>query len=140
MNLIDYDIRTGKRIKRRKPFKTSTKKEALKRAGYKCQNPRCRINLRRSPHKKLGYVVEFDHWDNNPSNNSAKNCKVLCPTCHSQLTVLKKRKVRNLVGYGYKTIKKHSGVKRKKKKRGDAGKNRPKKPRGLLDGGWFKNF
>jgi ssDNA-binding Zn-finger/Zn-ribbon topoisomerase 1 len=117
----------------RKNFKVSTKREALENANYKCQ--KCKTKLRKSIHKKFGYVVEFDHWDNKPKNNKIRNCKVLCPTCHAQLTVIKKRKTRNIyTGLAeYKTIKKHSGVKRKRKVRSDKGKKKVKKSRNPYD-------
>ncbi|MEK6854615.1 MAG: HNH endonuclease signature motif containing protein [Nanoarchaeota archaeon] len=129
---LGWDVNSGEGRKKRKPFKTSTKREALKRAGYKCE--KCGNKLERSTNETYGYIVDFDHWDNNPSNNSLTNCKVLCLNCHRKLTALGKRKERDkMTGVvGYKTVKKFSGVKVRRKKRSDRGKKRRKRNSGSI--------
>ena len=36
-------------------------------------------------------VYDFDHKDNDRSNNSYSNCQALCPICHAIKTRKKKR-------------------------------------------------
>ncbi len=120
----EYNILTGRRIKRRKPFKMSTKKKEWNKAAgrdaddfkttSKCHNPKCRKRL---VWGKKGF--NFDHKDNNSSNNSQGNCYLVCCDCHDKHTVIKKKKVRNLITgnvVGHKTYKKKVGYKKKPKK------------------------
>ena len=60
---------------------------------------------------------EFDHKDNNPRNNSQKNCYLVCRTCHGKATKTEKRAVRGIFGevIEYKTIKRKVGYKKPKK-------------------------
>jgi 5-methylcytosine-specific restriction endonuclease McrA len=69
----------------------------------------------------------FDHKDNNPRNNSQKNCYLVCRNCHGKATKFGKRAIREpFFGaiVGYRTIKKKVGYKKPKKKgsRGGRGK------------------
>lgn len=53
-------------------------------------------------------TYNFDHKDNNPRNNSQKNCYLVCRNCHGKTTKIEKRAVREpFFGQviGYKTIK-----------------------------------
>jgi 5-methylcytosine-specific restriction endonuclease McrA len=36
----------------------------------------------------------FDHKDNNPANNSQKNCYLVCRNCHGKATKIGKRAIR----------------------------------------------
>ncbi len=59
---------------------------------------------------------EFDHKDNNPRNNSQKNCYLVCRNCHGKATKIEKRPVRDIFGgiTEYKTIKKKVSYKKPK--------------------------
>jgi hypothetical protein len=59
-------------------------------------------------------TYNFDHKDNNPRNNSQKNCYLVCRNCHGKATKIKKRAIRGIFGnvIGYKTIKKKVGYKK----------------------------
>ncbi|HUS99126.1 MAG TPA: hypothetical protein VMY59_02265 [Candidatus Thermoplasmatota archaeon] len=116
--------------KERKVFKTSTKKiEWMKAGGHKpelytdhkkfihtskCRNPRCKRKLTWSDRS-----YDFDHKDNNPANNSQKNCYLVCKVCHGKATVISKRKILNPYSknvIGYKTVKKKIGYKKTRRK------------------------
>jgi len=58
----------------------------------------------------------FDHKDNNPRNNSQKNCYLVCRNCHGKVTKIEKRAVRGIFGevVDYKTIKRKVGYKKPK--------------------------
>ena len=58
----------------------------------------------------------FDHKDNNPRNNSQKNCYLVCRNCHGKVTKIEKRAVRGIFGevIGHKTIKRKVGYKKPK--------------------------
>ena len=132
-----YDI-TGRRIgKKRKPFSIRKKKIEWMRAagrdpyGKFVKTSRCR-NYRRC-HTTLKWgdrTYDFDHKDNNSSNDSQKNCYLVCRNCHGHVTKTKKRKVRDrLTGLiRHQTIKMKVGykkVKRKKKKKSRRKKSNP---------------
>jgi len=100
--------KTGK--VKRKNFSAVTRKDALIRAKGKCMSCHRPLNAR---------STEYDHKDNNPANNSPKNCYVVCSNCHREHTVTTKRKVKGFLGetIGYKTVKKKVGYKARKRKR-----------------------
>ena len=113
--------------KRRKPFSINTKRiEWLLAAG---RNPQqyfetgkfyktsyCRKCKRRLIWKDGSY--EFDHKDNNPANNSQRNCYLVCKVCHGKATKTKVVKERLITGevIGYKTIKLKVGYKKTTKR------------------------
>jgi hypothetical protein len=109
--------------KKRKPFSIKTKKiEWMLAAGKNpytdkfVQISKCRECPR--PLKWGERTYDFDHKDNNPANNSQKNCYLVCKVCHGKVTVVKKRRTTGIFGQtvGYKTIKKKVGYKKPKKK------------------------
>lgn len=113
--------------KKRKPFSTKTKKiEWMLASGkrvYKkdgslnfVKTSRCRVC--KTPLTWGDRRYNFDHKDNNPANNSQKNCRLVCRNCHGTHTVIKKRKIKGFFGetVGYKTIKKKVGYKKPTKK------------------------
>lgn len=125
--------------KNRKAFKTSTKKKEWNKAtGREEDNFKSTSKCRKCKRKLIwgSRTYDFDHRDNNPANNSQKNCYLVCKVCHGKHTVIKKKKVRDkLTGMhiGYKTIKKKVGYKKskqkpKKKKR----KKRKRRQQGLF--------
>ena len=61
-------------------------------------------------------TYNFDHKDNNPRNNSQKNCYLVCRNCHGKATKIEKRAVRDMFGgiAGYKTIKRKVSYKKPK--------------------------
>ena len=58
----------------------------------------------------------FDHKDNNPRNNSQKNCYLVCRNCHGKATKIEKRAVRGIFGevVDYQTIKRKVSYKKAK--------------------------
>jgi hypothetical protein len=130
-----------KKISQRKHFKTSTRKMEWMSAGgrdplkwktnfvkkSKCRNRKCK-----NPHLKWGdRSYEFDHKDNNNSNNSQRNCYLVCRVCHGRATVIKKKKVRDRftgIVTGHKTIKKKVGYKKPSRKKSTKKKNTKRKP------------
>jgi len=113
--------------KKRKPFSTKTKKiEWMLASGQKVydksgklrfvKTSKCRVCKR--PLTWGDRTYDFDHKDNNPANNSQRNCRLVCKVCHGKHTVIKKRRVKGIFGdtVGYKTIKKKVGYKKPKKK------------------------
>jgi hypothetical protein len=73
----------------------------------------------RKCHRKLTWgdrTYEFDHKDNNKSNNSQKNCYLVCAICHRKATKIDKRAERDIFGNitGYKTIKRKVSYKKPK--------------------------
>jgi hypothetical protein len=61
-------------------------------------------------------TYNFDYKDNNPRNNSQKNCYLVCRNCHGQATKIDKRAVRDIFGgvAGYQTIKRRVSYKKPK--------------------------
>jgi ssDNA-binding Zn-finger/Zn-ribbon topoisomerase 1 len=51
-----------------------------------------------------GRSYEVDYIDNNPSNNSIKNCRVVCRICHAKHIVIRKKRETGFFGetVGYK--------------------------------------
>ncbi len=132
--------------KRRKNFTVATKKiEWMKAAGrdpdeyiknkkfYKTSKCRqCGLKLTWGDRR-----YDFDHKDNNSSNNSQKNCYLVCKTCHGGATKIEKQKVRDpFFGdvVGHKTIKRKVGYKKPKKTIKTAKKKTTKKEEDFF---WF---
>ena len=112
----------GRKVNRRRPFKTSTKKKEWNKAAGRAEDDfkttsKCRWKKERLVWGSRTY--DFDHRDNNSANNSQKNCYLLCKNCHGHLTVLEKQKDRDSFGNvtGYKTIKRKVGGKKSQKKK-----------------------
>jgi len=59
----------------RKDFEKRTKQAVLMQQNYQCN--RCGIFLR---------FRDFDHIDDDPSNNDYSNCQALCLNCHAEKT------------------------------------------------------
>ena len=61
-------------------------------------------------------TYNFDHKDNNPRNNSQKNCYLVCRNCHGKATKIEKRAERDIFGnvVGYKAYKRKIGYKKPK--------------------------
>jgi hypothetical protein len=122
--------------KRRRPFGIVTKRiEWLRAAGTENANrvllkyladgkvparmPRSKCRKCKKPLTWGSGTYDFDHWDNNSSNNSQKNCRLVCKNCHGGATKTKKIAERNpYTGevIRYRTIKLKVGYKRTPKK------------------------
>jgi len=113
--------------KKRKPFPMKRKKiEWMLASGKRAYNKdgssrfvktsRCRVC--KTPLTWGDRRYNFDHKDNNPANNTQKNCRLVCRNCHGKHTVIKKRRITGIFGQtvGYQTIKKKVGYKKPKKK------------------------
>ena len=61
----------------RKPFPEWVKQATLQNQDGKCKM--CNMPL-------SNYVAEYDHIDNNRTNNQPFNCQALCANCHSKKT------------------------------------------------------
>jgi hypothetical protein len=140
------EILYGTKPTKRKAFTISTKKiEWMKAGGHKPElytekgifykTSKCRNCPRKLTWGDRTY--DFDHKDNNPLNNSQKNCYLVCKVCHGKHTVIKKRKVRDpYLGHvvGHSTIKKKVGYKKPKKKKTTKKKTtRKKKQKDIWD-------
>lgn len=113
--------------KERKPFSTQTKKRVWMKAGghnpdnwrtglaktSKCMNPKCRGSVLKWGDK----TYDWDHKDNDHSNNRESNCYLVHTYCHRKATVIKKKAV---YSYGFRvgseTYKKKAEYKKAKKK------------------------
>ena len=128
---------TGKKSGKRKNFKLSTKKvEWNASAGRATDNFKTTSKCRKCPRRltwKDG-TYDFDHKNDNSSDNSQKNCYLVCKVCHGRVTKIGKRKVRTMLGVRYQTIKKKVGYKKPKKKPLKK-KSKPKerKPKSIFD-------
>jgi len=120
--------------KKRKPFTLRAKKTewmvAVGKNPYTdrfVKTSKCRQCKRSLQWGERTY--DFDHKDNNPSNNSQKNCFLVCKVCHGKHTVIKKRKVKGVLGQtvGYETVKKKVGYKKTKKTASKKKKRKRKK-------------
>ena len=67
----------------REPFSELVKQTTLQNQDDKCNM--CNMSLNK-------YVIEYDHIDNDKTNNQLSNCQVLCINCHS-------KKLRHARGY-----------------------------------------
>jgi len=113
----------GNKLNTRKPFKTSTKKiEWNRSAGRNDAEFKTTSKCRNCP-RKLQWGdkrYEFDHWDNNNSNNSQSNCRLVCLFCHTKNTNFKRIKQKDKytgIVIGHKTIKLKTGYKKLKKRK-----------------------
>ena len=77
--LFYFLIKSRKRFAIRQYFSSEIKSQILKEQNYKCAG--CKKSLN---------VYDFDHIDNDRSNNDYNNCQALCPICHA----LKTRKMK----------------------------------------------
>ena len=77
--LLYFLIKSRKRFAIRQYFSNEMKSQILKEQNYKCAG--C---------KKFLNIYDFDHIDNDRSNNDYNNCQALCPICHA----LKTRKMK----------------------------------------------
>ncbi|HSL14106.1 MAG TPA: HNH endonuclease signature motif containing protein [Nitrososphaeraceae archaeon] len=77
--LLYFLIKSRKRFAIPQYFSSEIKGQILKKQNYKCAG--C---------KKFLSVYDFDHIDNDRSNNDYNNCQALCPICHA----LKTRKMK----------------------------------------------
>lgn len=59
----------------------------LKKYGNRCTMPDCGWDWEKP------CVVEIDHIDGNPENNSPSNLRLICPNCHSQTSTYKGKNV-----------------------------------------------
>ena len=59
----------------REPFSELVKQTTLQNQDDKCNM--CNMSLNK-------YVIEYDHIDNNKTNNQLSNCQALCINCHSK--------------------------------------------------------
>ena len=73
--LFYFLIKSRKRFAIRQYFSSEIKSQILKEQNYKCAD--C---------KKFLNVYDFDHIDNDRSNNDYNNCQALCPICHALKT------------------------------------------------------
>lgn len=64
-----------KKTGKRRQFSKKTKLSVLLAQGYKCKICKARLD-----------EADFDHIDDDPSNNSISNCQALCPNCHAKKT------------------------------------------------------
>lgn len=113
--------------KKRKPFSVKTKKiEWMIASGRRVYDKSGRLSFVKTSRcreckRPLTWgdrTYDFDHKDNNPANNSQRNCYLVCKVCHGKHTVVKKRRITGVFGetVGHKTIKKKVGYKKPKKK------------------------
>ena len=61
----------------REPFSELVKQSTLQNQDGKCNM--CNMSL-------SNYVIEYDHIDNDKTNNQLSNCQALCVNCHSKKT------------------------------------------------------
>ena len=61
----------------REPFSELVKQTTLQNQDGKCNM--CNMSL-------SNYVIEYDHIDNDKTNNQLSNCQALCVNCHSKKT------------------------------------------------------
>ena len=59
----------------REPFSELVKQSTLQNQDGKCNM--CNMSL-------SNYVIEYDHIDNDRTNNQLSNCQALCINCHSK--------------------------------------------------------
>ena len=75
-DMLSKDEKYDKKGKlKRKSFSQTTQEITLIKQAYRCNM--CKGKL---------VVINFDHIDENRSNNSITNCQALCPNCHAKKT------------------------------------------------------
>lgn len=79
VGILYFLIKSRKKFVIRQHFSNDVKSQILRKQKYKCAI--C---------KKFLNVYDFDHKDNDRSNNSYSNCQALCPICHA----IKTRKIK----------------------------------------------
>jgi hypothetical protein len=119
--------------KKRRPFRTSTKKiEWMRAAGRDPFGTFVRTSKCRACSRKLIWgdkTYEFDHNNNKEWDNSQKNCYLVCLFCHRKATVMAKRRVSGSFGMtSYKTVKKKAGYKKERKNRKKRTRRKKKRP------------
>ena len=72
----------AKKSSNRGNFTAEQKRKRLEKQKNRCGNPKCR-----KPIKKP--LFDWDHKDDNPSNNSFSNCQALCLSCHRLKSIKK---------------------------------------------------
>lgn len=80
LGILYYVLKTKHKIVNRQSFSNLVKNKILKKQKYKCA--KC---------KKILRIYDFDHKNNDRSNNSYSNCQALCLICHA----MKTRKIKN---------------------------------------------
>lgn len=108
---------TGEKLSKRQPFKISTKKKEWNKAAGRSEGDfkktsKCRVYSCRRVLVWGSGAYDFDHKDNNPANNSQRNCWLVCKNCHGKHTKLGKKRVTTFIGTTYKTYKKKVGYKK----------------------------
>src|SRR3989344_648754 len=93
-----------KEKKQRRNFKDSIKKRVWMKCGnhdpekYKIKFIKTSYCMNKKHRKKLNwdkkYQFQWDHIDNNPSNDKEKNCGLLCNDCHRKFTKFGNRKIK----------------------------------------------
>ena len=82
VGILYFIFKTKRKIVNRQSFNNLVKNKILKKQKYKCA--KC---------KKILSIYDFDHKDNDRSNNSYSNCQALCLICHA----MKTRKIKNKI-------------------------------------------
>ena len=66
-------IKNGQVFLKRKSFPNSVKESVLRKQNHRC-----------STCHRILTIVDFDHIDDDRSNNNYSNCQALCPNCHAE--------------------------------------------------------
>ncbi|HJT85674.1 MAG TPA: HNH endonuclease signature motif containing protein [Nitrososphaeraceae archaeon] len=82
LGIFYFVFKTKRKVVNRQSFSNLVKNEILKKQKYKCA--KC---------KKTLSIYDFDHKDDDRSNNSYSNCQALCLICHA----VKTRKIKNKI-------------------------------------------
>jgi hypothetical protein len=82
LGILYFLFKTKRKVVNRQSFSNIVKNNILKKQKYKCA--KC---------KKTLSIYDFDHKDNDRSNNSYSNCQALCLICHA----MKTRKIKNKI-------------------------------------------
>lgn len=120
---MQFDIGFGyQKPKKRKPFKTSTKKMEWNRSAGRDVLNFASTSKCRKCHRPLKWgdrSYEFDHKNSHEWDNRLENCWLVCRVCHGKATKIEKRKIKDrFLGttIGYKTIKRKVSYKKPRKK------------------------